>query len=351
MVLLQGLRKLQYLAKANIIGSVLGLLITIPLYYYMGINGIVPVMLATAFFSVLIAFYFGNKIKIEKVKVSKKTIIQEGKGMITMGIMISFSGLLTMFEAYLIRIYISNTGNLSDVGMYNAGFSIIGVYVGMIFTAMGKDYYPRLTEAVSDKFKMIETVNQQAEIATLILAPILTIFLIFVNWAIIILYSNQFLPVTDMVHWAVLGIFFKATTWSMGFIFLAKGDTKWFFWNELFAMTYFLGFNILGYKYFGLVGLGISFLVAYIFAFIQNLIITNYLYDFKFTKSFYKMFFMTFGIALIGFILTFNVQGLWLYLIGLLLIMLSTFVSYRELDKRMDISGIVLGIKNKFLKK
>ena len=351
MVLLQGLRKLQYLAKANIVGSVLGLFIAIPMYYFLGIDGIVPVMIITSAMSLILSFYFSNKIKIEKIVVPKDKTISEGKNMIAMGVMISLGSLLTMLEAYLVRIYMSNTGDLADVGMYNAGFAIIGTYVGMVFTAMGTDYYPRLSEVAKDKTKRNKTVNQQAEIAVLILAPILTIFLIFINWVVIILYSSKFLPVTDMIHWAALGIFFKAATWAMGFIFLANGDTKWFFYNELVAIVYILILNILGYTYFGLEGLGISFLVAYILCFIQNLIITNWLYSFKFDKVFFKIFGVLFAIALMSFWVSIYFKGFWMYVIGLILILISTAFSYQELNKRLDLAEVIAGFKNKYRKK
>ena len=351
MVLLQGLRKLQYLAKANILGSVLGLIITIPIYYVWGIDGIVPVMIITSIMSLILSFYFSNKIKIIKKVVSNDKTLKEGKNMIAMGVMISLGSLLTMLEAYLVRIYMSNTGDLSDVGMYNAGFAIIGTYVGMVFTAMGTDYYPRLSEVASNLVKTNKTVNQQAEIAILILAPILTLFLIFINWIVILLYSTKFLPVTDMIHWAALGIFFKAATWATGFIFLAKGDTKWFFWSELVAIIYVLILNLLGYTYFGLEGLGISFLIAYVIGFIQNLIVTNWLYSFKFDSVFYKLFGILFGIALISFWVSITIEKFWMYGIGLILILISTVYSYNELNKRLDLVEVIAGFKNKYLKK
>jgi len=65
-----------------------------------------------------------------------------------------------------------------------------------------------------------------------------------------------------MIHWAALGMYFKAASWSIGFIFLAKGASNTFFWSELAANSYLLLFNILGYKYFGLNGMGISFLLS-----------------------------------------------------------------------------------------
>ena len=350
LVVLQGLRKLQYLAKANMIGSVLGLLVIIPMYYFWGINGIVPVFITTSLTGLFLSLYFSKKVEIKRINVSTEKTIEEGKKMVSMGIMISLSGVLTIIEAYLVRIYISNTGDIEDVGLYNAGFAIISTYVGMIFTAMGTDYYPRLSEVANDKIRMNKTVNQQAEIAILILAPILTVFLIFINWAVIILYSNKFLPVTDMIHWASLGIFFKAATWAMGFIFLSKGDTKWFFWNELFGISYVLLFNILGYAYFGLEGLGISFLVVFILAFVQNLVVTNWLYGFKFEKDFYKISIFLLSIAIISFLLSYYVKGVWMYVLGVFLIFISSVFSFKELDKRLDLNEIWIGFKNKFNK-
>jgi len=350
MVVLQGLRKLQYLAKANIIGSVFGLIITVPMYYIWGIDGIVPVIIVTSLMTLLLSFYFSNKVRLTVVKVSKETTYSEGKEMVSMGIMISLSSLLTMLAAYLVRIYISNTGNLADVGLYNAGFAIIGTYVGMIFTAMGTDYYPRLSEVANDKIKTNNTINQQAEIAVLILAPILIGFIIFINWVVVLLYSTKFLPVTDMIHWAALGIFFKAPTWAMGFVFLAKGDTKWFFWSQLVAICYVLILNILGYKYFGLEGLGISFLIAFVLGFIQNLLVTNKLYSFNFNKGFYKIFVVVFCIAMLSFWLYFTVEGFWMYVFGIILIAISALYSYRELNKRLDLAEIIATFKKKYKK-
>ena len=53
LVLLQGLRKLQDLAKANVLGSLIGLIITVPLYYLLGVRGIVPVIIITSIISLI----------------------------------------------------------------------------------------------------------------------------------------------------------------------------------------------------------------------------------------------------------------------------------------------------------
>ncbi|MBA7553212.1 Lipid III flippase [subsurface metagenome] len=145
LVILQGLRKLQYLAKANLAGSALGLVITVPLYYFFGIDAIVPAIIITAIISLVLSWYFSNKVKIKSIKVSKLRTLAESKSMLSMGFMISLSGLITLGVSYIVRIFISNKGGVDEVGLYNAGFAIINTYVGLVFTAMSTDYYPRLS--------------------------------------------------------------------------------------------------------------------------------------------------------------------------------------------------------------
>lgn len=347
-VILRGMRKLRYMAQASMVGSVLGLITTIPLYYFYGFDGIVPGIIVTSISSLLLTWFYARKIKLDPYKVSKATTISEGKGMLRMGFMISLSGLISLGASYIVRIFISNNGGLEQVGLYNAGFAILNSYVGMIFTAMSTDYYPRLA-AVSDSNDKSEIViNQQAEIALLILAPVIIIFLVFINWFVILLYSTKFIGVNDMILYASIGILFKAASWSISFIFLAKGATKLFFWNELTANIYVLALNLLGYYYWGLAGLGISFMVAYLLYLIQVYLVVHRFYDFSFNIGFYKIFILQLIMAICCLIMVKLLDNPYSYILGSFVICLSGYYTYRELDRRMDINSIFAGIKNKF---
>jgi len=347
-VLLRGMRKVKYMAQASMIGSVLGLITTIPLYYFYGEDGIVPGIIVTSVSSLLLTWYYANKINLDTVKVSKEKTIADGKDMLKMGFMISLSGLISLGASYLVRIFISNTGGIEEVGLYNAGFAIINSYVGMIFTAMSTDYYPRLAAVAESNKESNVVINQQAEIALLILSPVIIIFLVFINWFVILLYSTKFIAVNDMILWAALGILFKAASWAISFIFLAKGATKLFFWNELAANMYVLILNIVGYYYWGLAGLGISFMLAYILYLIQVYFVTNKFYDFTFNIDFYKIFIPQLVLAIGCLILVKVLDDPYTYIFGILIICLSSYLAYRELDKRMNIKSLIALIKNKF---
>lgn len=346
-VLLQGMRQLKYLAKANVIGSFLGLLISVPLYYYYRVDGIVPALISSSAIAMLIAWYFSSKIKTEQVTVNKKETIAEGKSMLSLGFMLSLSGLITVATSYIIRAFISRTGSLNDVGLYNAGFAIIGSYVGMVFTAMGTDYYPRLSGVAKNNKQANQLIQQQAEVALLILGPILCVFIVFAHWAVVLLYSNKFVLINDMIRWAALGMYFKAASRAIAFVFLAKGKSGLFFLNETLANAYVLILNIIGYKLYGLTGLGISFLLAYLFYFVQVYLITKRNYNFSYSRSFYtlisvQLFFGTGCFLVVNLLSTYMV-----YIIGVILTIAICWFSLKELDKRINLSEIIISFKNK----
>lgn len=347
-VILQGMQKLQYQAKASLIGSFLGLILTVPIYYRYNINGIVPAIIITSLITFSFSWFFAKKVKIEPVTVSWVSTFAEGKNMLTLGFILSMSNLITMGVSYLLSIFISNTGGVSQVGLYIAGFAIINGYVGLIFTGMLPDYYPRLSSVAHSNKLCKQTINQQAEIAVLIMSPILTVFLVFIEWVIIILYSNKFIEVDAMIHWAALGMLFKATSWSIAIILLAKGASKILFLNELIANIYTLGLNILGYHFWGLTGLGISFMLTYLLYLIQVFVISKIKYQFSFDSAFIRIFFIQFLLTTGCFIIVKYIGKPYSYIIGISFIIVSGWYSYKELDKRLGIKEILMNIKKRF---
>lgn len=349
LALLQGMRKLQYLAKANLSGTFFGLLISVPIYYFWRLDGIVPAIIISSFISLSISWFFSRKIKIDKVNVDNHTAISVGKDMIKMGILLSLSGFISILTSYIIRIYISNKGGINQVGLYTAGFAIIHTYVSMIFTAMSTDYYPRLAGVASNKEQTNQLINHQAEIALLIIAPILCIFLILINWIIIILYSTKFIHVNEMLYWAALGMYFKAASWPIGFVFLAKGDSKIFFLSELFANSYILLLNVVGYKFWGLEGLGISFLIGYVIVYIQVFIIARFKYSFFYKFDFYKIFTIQLIMGTICFLIARFIPSITIW--SIIIIIISMLYSYVELNKKLNIRGLIRGLKDKYINK
>ncbi len=264
LAILQGSRKISLLAKASLFGNIIGLLTSIPLYYLWGINGIVPAIVIASFTSLFISCYFRKKVYVEKISVSNVRKIAEGKQMLKMGFIFSFSGFITLVCSYVVRLFISNYGGIYDLGLYNAGFNIVTTYFGMIFSIMVIEYYPRLSSFSNDIFKSNRAVNDQAEIVLIILGPTMVGFILFSHWIINILYSKDFIAIEEMVVWAAFGMIFRAVSWAIAILILANSRSTLFFISELISNLYIIALNILGYYFFGLVGLGVSFAISYL---------------------------------------------------------------------------------------
>jgi len=349
LAILQGLRKLKSLAKANLLGNFIGLLITLPLYYYYKIDAIVPAIIIATFMSFVFTYYYSHKLDIESVTISRKEAVSEGKGMINLGVMLSLSSLITLLVAYIIRIYIGSANEteelgLIDVGLYSAGFVILNSYVGIIFNAMGTDYFPRLSEIANDIKKLRKTVLEQATVAILLITPIIVVFLACAPFIIVILYSHEFSPIVAMVTWGILGMIFKAVSWSMGYMIIAKGDSKVFIKTAIGFNTILLSINIIGYHFGGLEGVGISFFIYYIIHFIAIRIITYYRYDFYFEKGFYKIFTFTVIMCFLAFSITLIPSSILKNSLMIGLIVVSCWYSYKELDKKIGVKDYLAGI-------
>lgn len=345
--ILQGTRKLKSLAKASLIGSVIGLFTTIPLYYICGTQGIVPALVIAALTGYLLNWYYARKVQISAVRVSFKEAFVEGRGMINLGVAMTLSGILATAVAYIIRVFVSNRGGTDEVGLYTAGMTILTTYVGMIFTAMGTDYFPRLSASCNDNDKSCELVNQQAEIALLILGPILALFIIFAPLVITILYSDAFLPTVRYMQWASVGMMFRAISWAISFLFLAKGDTKVFITNEVAANIITLVTSLLGYHLWGLDGLGVAFLASYVLYFLLVWFVCAKHYSFRFYSPLCKIMIIHVAITLTVFVLMFQ-NNLWLkYIPAALLAIISILFSFRELDKRIGVRVFISNLFNK----
>jgi O-antigen/teichoic acid export membrane protein len=351
LAVLQGMQKIKYLAKASLLGSTLGLIINVPIYYFYGVDGIVAALIIASASSFWISYYYAEKVKIEPLEISRATTFLEGKNMLRMGFMISLNGLLVSGTTYIIQIFINSTGGVEQVGLFTAGFAIINTYVGIIFTAMATDYFPRLSAVANSNELCKKAINQQAEISILILGPIIMVFLVFIKLIIIVLYSNKFAAIEEMVPWLALAIFFKAAAWSIGFILLAKGASSLFFWNDLFGNIYMLFLDILGYHLWGLTGLGISFFVGYLIYLTQVFLLSKKRYQFSFDLSFIRIFSIQFMLAVICFVVMKYEENSYSYIIGMALILMSVWYSYIELDKRLGLKMIINNFrKNRFNK-
>jgi PST family polysaccharide transporter len=263
--LLQGLRRITDLAKAGVLGALLGMLTTIPLVYWLRQQGVVVSLVVAAAISMAISWWYSHRANIERVQVTRSEIRVEAKALLQLGSALMLSGLAMMGSAYVIRASIQRALGLEATGQYQAAWTLGGLYVGFILQSMGADFYPRLTAVVNDHDECNRLVNEQARISLLLAGAGIIGTLTFASLVIKIFYASGFAPAEPVLRWICLGTALQVVSWPLGFIIVAKGNKTALIWTELSWAAVHVVLAWIGLRYFGLIGAGVAFFGSYVF--------------------------------------------------------------------------------------
>lgn len=207
LAILQGLRRIGEMAKANLLGSVLGTVISLPLFWWLGISGVVPSMILTALGALTISWLYARRVITEPVQLSLSQTFTEGLGMAKLGFFIVVNGFVATASLYLIRILIRSHLGLDSVGYFQAVWTISTMYINILLNSMLADYFPRLSVIKDDKIASNKLINEQLEMTLLVGTPMLLLMIAFSSLAISILYSSSFHVAISVLKWQMMASF------------------------------------------------------------------------------------------------------------------------------------------------
>lgn len=265
----QGMRRLGDLARINVRGALYGTILSIGIVLYFfqqgePERGIVPSLVCVAAMTILTSWWYARKIKVEPVTMTTAEISAEVSGLLKLGFVFMATALMTMAVAYVVRIIVLRQLGESAAGYYSAAWQLGGIYVGFILSAMGADFYPRLTAVANDNAQCNRLVNEQTEVGLLMAGPGVLGTLTFAPLVIDLFYSTKFGPAVEVLRWICLGMLMRVASWPMGFILGAKGARKAIFLSELSMGLLQIALAWVCIKQFGLNGTGIAFFASYI---------------------------------------------------------------------------------------
>jgi enterobacterial common antigen flippase len=261
--LIQGMRKIKNLAQMQILGALSATIISLPLFYFYGIRGILPSLLLTSLAGLITSWWFARKIPLDAVDVSKEEAIQEVKNLLGFGMPIMLAALQVAVVAYLIRIVLIQRFGLEGVGQWAAASALSGILINFVLQAMGADYYPRLTSVKDNHAMMRDEVNAQAHIALLLALPALLATMLFAPLAIKIFYSGSFDEAIPILRWMLFGVFGRVVGWPIGYVILAKGMGKTYFFSQVEAHFGNLLWVLIFTSSSGLTGSGMAFAMTF----------------------------------------------------------------------------------------
>ncbi|MCH5227777.1 MAG: oligosaccharide flippase family protein [Muribaculaceae bacterium] len=297
--ILQGLHEVKRISRSSIVGGLTGLLVGIPLYYIFGNKGIVFAI--TAIFIALYIFYslsLKRSFSFSTPTTGWRNYYPIAKSLLLLGIVLMSGDMITNLVTYLINMFVRMVGDLDDVGLYQAAYSVTFQFAGMIFSALAMDYFPRLSKVAGDNNLMNNAVNRQSDVVAWLITPAMSLLILSTPLIIRVLLSENFHSIIPLMRWMGLGILLRAFSFPMAYITFAKGNKKVFFIMEGIVANFMtLVLSCLFFYWFGLIGLGYALVADNAFCFILYFIVNNRLYGYNFSSEALRNF-------LIGFLIT-----------------------------------------------
>ncbi len=261
--LLQGTRRINDLARAGIIGTINGTVISIPCYYFWGQKGIVPSLILISGATLITSWWYARRVSINRLAMTRREIREVAIAVLRSGAPFMLAALLIALSGYIVRVLLIRQFGLEGAGIWQAAFILSSVLVNFLLSAMGTDYYPRLSAMAHDDQGINESVNTQTEIAMLLAVPGLMASIIFAPLVITIFYSGRFDASADILRWSVYGVFARVISWPLEFIMLARGMGKTYFCSEIFSNLFYVAAIWYCIKWWDLTGTGVAFMLMY----------------------------------------------------------------------------------------
>lgn len=330
--ILKGVRQLKPLAYIQMYNAIAALLIAVPMYYFLGIRGIVPVLVILGLVSMCLIIRYSNRLYPIRLK-GAFGVLGEGMDMIRLGVSFTIAGILGSGADFSIRAILNHLGGLEEVGLYNTGFTMTMLYSGVIFSAMEVDFFPRLSSVNNQRELYNDLINKQAVVSLLLIGAVIPMVIILLPVIIPLLTSSEFLPVIDMMRLMALSLYFRSVNLCIEYLSLAKGDSKSYLFLE-FAYNVALVILVFGgYQYIGLSGAGWAFLVLVVLNFVMVLNYMHVKYQVSIQSSLIKHLFIHILFGVITYMITQITKGATYWLIGLLVSLTAACYSFYVLNK------------------
>jgi len=336
--LLQGLRRIDELAKVSILSALIGASVGTLAVYLLGKGGVLWFVLTAPAANLLVASYYANRVRRRQVPFDPAAIQQEWLVMLKLGVPLASAGLLTLTTQLAVRSIIQREFGLEASGYFQAAWAISFTYIGFLLNAMAMDYYPRLTTAVRDREAANRLVNEQAEMALLLARPVLMAMITLAPWVIHLLYAENFGPAAEILEWQVLGDIFKVASAPIVFIFLAKGRGSVVIGSQVVWSAAYLVPLVLGIREFGLVMAGVGFCIAYLMYFLMVTFVANKLTGFKLGQRNWS-FAVLLLLAGCSTMFLATLSAATGYAVGSVVTLLVSVYSWRRLDHLIELTG------------
>lgn len=257
---INGLERYKSVIKINIIGNVLGFLLTIVCLYFWQLNGALLALIVAPALTGICSYGWVRRDLIVELKYWDSSFL---KSLFSYSVMAVFSAVLSPLTFFYIRTHLMETQGVIEAGYWEALLRISGFYMLFIVTFVSVYFLPKLS--IADSSKSIQKLIKEYLTRVLPFFGLgLLVFYFLRSWLIALLLDTSFLPLAEMVQWQLIGDFLKAFSMIYGILFYAKRLVVPFMITEALSYIVFYGCSLFLTESYGVVGVPIAHCITYL---------------------------------------------------------------------------------------
>ena len=262
--ILNGEGFIKKLTILRIVSAILSAIITVLLVIFFSLKGALISLFVSEFFMFFVVLFLIFKenwftINIFFQKLEKEIIVKFAK----YSSMVIVSAILNMSALIFLRNYIGTNLGWDSAGYWQGVWKISETYLMLITGTLSVYYLPKLSSLLNKK-ELHEEVKYVYKVVMPIVIIMALVIYILRDFIIELIFSKDFMPMSELFLYQLLGDIFKIASWLLGFILIAKEKILFFIVNEILIVFLFVFLSVLLISKIGLVGITQAFMIIYI---------------------------------------------------------------------------------------
>jgi O-antigen/teichoic acid export membrane protein len=271
--ILNGKQEIKKYTIVNTSGSIIGLILTLILVFYFKLIGAMYALVLSQSIVFFISFtiivksdwfsmdYFNQKIDYSIVKKLSHY-----------SMMAIVTALLVPVSQIVLRNMIISSLGMDSAGVWQGMMRISDGYLMVLTTALATYYLPKLASLHTNEELRLEIFKGYKLIIPLVFTSCIVVYSL--RFFIIkLLFTPDFIEMSNLFFFQLVGDFFKMASWILAYLMLAKSMTKLYIVTEVLFAVIYVGLGFLCVNFFNITGLSIAFAITYFIYFLVMLCI------------------------------------------------------------------------------
>lgn len=221
LAVLQGMRRVREVVISRWSIAGLDLVLVVVLVLLFGLTGFFVSLLLSAFWAVGVMIWAVQRkdgLQLKKISCREPVI----RLLLSFGGVSLFLALINLGSQYLQRVIVLLNMDISSVGLFQAGVALMG-YLGVVNRGTMFYYFPKMSEFMDNNLRN-QKMNEYLRFILIVSIPLSVLAILFGRWAILLLYSSAFAPLSSVFFLFVIGQFLNSVggTFQIAIVGMAR---------------------------------------------------------------------------------------------------------------------------------